>query len=517
MNRHFSPPNGDAVEVKFPLNAYGRIDHVELSRFGVHGTALIAFDLVDADWIDQTGHQDPRFSLTSDQGRAQAWSKYRAALATGAPVPNPFDKAPLYRLEVEVALGESWYSLPVLPSPNDPGFDDAVGRLETEWVRFDGIDRAGPFLERGAQLYPGLFAEPISVIAQGRRLPTGAEGKALSDIFSLENLPTLSTSDAELAVARCCADYLAVYDVGQGNANALLDRHLLPTLYYDHGAGVYRNRKSTPSKLLFCYTQNPTIVLSHWDADHWAGAYASTIGGKTPALQRDWMAPLQTVGPVHIAFAHDIATAGGNVFIYQPPKWTVGSSTAKTGQQIRFALGAGGDRNGTGIVMSIEAQLPSTSVGWLLTGDCDYRHFISHLSPSEPIAIVAPHHGADLHHLSVPPKPSPASPSYRRLVYSFGRDNQHGRGQQVQHGQHLQFVRHPTVGGVDPHKKAGWDHGTWNLSQPLPSVDDVRATCEHLPGQVRGGILVGWTMPLSSVPPLTPCGGVSCHIPITQT
>jgi hypothetical protein len=39
----------------------------------------------------------------------------------------------------------------------------------------------------------------------------------------------------------------AVYDVGHGNCNALLDSAGFPGLYFDFGGGVLANRKSFPS------------------------------------------------------------------------------------------------------------------------------------------------------------------------------------------------------------------------------------------------------------------------------
>lgn len=42
------------------------------------------------------------------------------------------------------------------------------------------------------------------------------------------------------------AEYLAVYDVGQGNANALLNEYLIPEMYFDLGAAVYGNQKQHP-------------------------------------------------------------------------------------------------------------------------------------------------------------------------------------------------------------------------------------------------------------------------------
>ena len=48
------------------------------------------------------------------------------------------------------------------------------------------------------------------------------------------------------------ADAAAVYDVGQGNANALLESSGMPVLYYDLGGGVLGNRHTFPSPSATC-------------------------------------------------------------------------------------------------------------------------------------------------------------------------------------------------------------------------------------------------------------------------
>jgi hypothetical protein len=283
-----------------------------------------------------------------------------------------------------------------------------------------------------------------------------------------------------------------VFDVGQGSACALLEASeqdtSIPRLYFDLGAGVYRNKDTTPIDLEFGFYGSPPVVLSHWDSDHWAGAYVANPDAKCPALELTWIAPLQTVGPTHIAFVNDVRNAGGEFLIYSHPNpQNVGVTSLRDGKVVRFMCGTGHGRNDTGLVMAIEKNDDEFPRSWILTGDCDYAHFMKKLTPLNPVVLVAPHHGANLSPNTPVALPDPQNP-YRRLIYSFGKDNKHGKT----------HVQHPTTNGVNAHDPKKWDHHAWMLHKPghpLLAQGDVRSTCEHSPGTDRGGILVGWVQP----------------------
>jgi len=484
------------------------VDHVEFNT-SRPTTALVAIDLVDADWLDAQAHQDDKFAVHDSVRRSAAWKAFKHRVNRNASHPSPFENAPIFRLEIELSQTASWFGLPPLPPPKSQSFDSDLARLETQWIELDGISEASDATVDGAGLlYPSLFSEPITVVAKGR-LPSAQQGKALSDIFSLSHLPDADTADLQRVFSKSSADLLAVYDVGQGNANALLSAGRQAMLYFDMGAGVYRNRLTTPPDLRFCLSAHPTIILSHWDADHWAGACATSIGGRYPALNESWIAPLQEVGPVHVAFAHDIVTNGGTLNIYSVPSGTIGSTSAASGQSVTFIKGTGPTRNGSGIVLSLDhSTLPKGPGRWLLTGDCDYGYFMPSLTPTPAIAIVVPHHGADLHSSHSVPTMTTAQ-NYRRIVYSFGKDNAHGSTS----------VQHPTVSGVTPHVNAGWNHGAWIPIMLKPGCSfpggDALATCEHTPGTNRGGALIGWDA--APIPFALPCKGTECSASLMQS
>jgi hypothetical protein len=507
MNAHFR--RQAEYDLSIPERGYARLDHLVLPG-GQSTQALLAFDLVDANWLAAEALVDPRFALDDLGALTKAWQKWAAQRTPGQRSDNPFERAPLYRLEVDLPARASWFGFPRLPDPrDDAAFRVALGVLEAQWFEF----KLSPSRFRRsatATLYPGLFSNPVKVYAAGT-MPTSQRGKALSGVFSLAHLPALSTTGFAHLISTAKADYLAAYDVGQGNANALVGPRAMgpgdvPWLYFDLGAGVYRNRHTTPPNLVFCFSENPPIVLSHWDADHWAGAYAATGGGGYPAHPRTWVAPLQHVGPLHVAFAHDVVSSGGTFYTYSVPAGTLCHSMLAGGQRVAFTLGTGSDRNGTGIVLAVEHPAHALSPrSWLLTGDCDYVHFMGSMAPLPPVGVVAPHHGASLSPSSPVPAPVPTG-AYRRLVYSFGAGNKHGATK----------VQHPTSSGVTIHDGAGWHHGAWALASPGNPTPgpDVLATCEHPPGAFRGGALVGWDAP----PAITgaPCGASSCTTTPTQ-
>ena len=504
MNAHFRRDGNEYPRPQLPLTAYARFDHVEVEASSTK--VLLAFDLVDARWLDNQGLSDPLFHPDSAVSQ-RAWAvwKQQGLWRTH----NPFESMPMYRLELEIPATRGFFGEPPFQSIQQAfSLRSAAGELERKWFELN-ISSVNQPAHEEASLYPGLFADPITVYVRGT-MPSSQRGEALSSTFSLDHLPSINTADLETELAGKSADLLAVYDVGQGNANALLSTLKyaapgVPTLYYDLGAGVYRNRRTTPTSLEFCFTENPTILLSHWDADHWAGAYATMVNSAYPALKRRWIAPLQNVGPVHIAFAHDVLTNGGAFFTYSAIA-EIGSVGLSRGRRARFTLGNGPDRNCTGIVLAIEEPDNSPPRSWLLTGDCDYLYFVSTLVPLPPVGMVVPHHGADLDPGTPVPKP-PDDIIYKRLVYSFGHDNRHGQTN----------VQHPTIKGMAVHNSADWDHQYWDPLNPgVPSPGgDVLATCEHTPGIFRGGALIGWdAQPAISN---TPCYGKKCNTPLTQS
>ncbi|MDH4567930.1 hypothetical protein E8E95_14700 [Pseudomonas sp. BN414] len=495
MNPHFNRNKEEQITRKVPRRGYGRVDELDLE------SSLISIDLVDADWLDSETKSNPYFNIDNPETYTETWLRWK--FGEEHPKPNPFQDMPTYRLEIEKeSHGEIFKFFEYTVENADEW--SAKARRANSWLEFY-ITELPDKDSHEAKIYSGLFTLPKKVHVRGK-LPTGSEGERLSGIFSLDNLREISSIDIRdlIESTYVAAEYLAIYDVGQGNANALLGDIGAPTLYYDLGAGVYRNQHTTPTELAFCFTFSPNIILSHWDADHWAGAFACKVNDEYPALTQTWIAPRQVVGPVHIAFAHEVLSNNGKFLICGADPLVVSAILADK-KSIKITHGVGRNRNNTGIVLAVESVLPSPR-SWILTGDCNYTCFLDRLNPYPPVAIVAPHHGATLSPAADAPAPHPDS-KYCRLVYSFGSNNSHGR----------RGTRHPTEQGIGVHKEAGWHHGSWDYTIPGESLPrgNVLATSIHSSLNVRlGGALVGWNA--EPDPHTTPCG-TSCRAPLNQT
>ncbi|WP_157040533.1 ComEC/Rec2 family competence protein [Polaromonas naphthalenivorans] len=484
MNRHFSRQNDSQPDV--PSRAYGRVDHLERDDKRPN-RVLLGIDLIDANWLDHQGVVDPSLDLSLPSEKLdRLWKVRIRSLGPGAA--NPFENAPLYRLELEIDAGDPLAQNLRVPHHQDPFSRQRVAAMERSWFTLELRPGANP--DNPALLYGGLFAPAAPVTVKGAMPSEQKIAKALDQMFTLRHLTQLTSKDFAREVGTPHADYLAVYDVGQGNANALAVNSygwLVPTLYFDLGAGVYRNAKTRPNDLRFCFSYNPVIVLSHWDADHWAGAYATLVNNTYPALKQKWIAPLQKVGPTHTAFAYDVKISGGTFQTYAGAGGSFGSVLLPGHRTLHYARGSGPDRNGSGLVLVVENNELPPPRSWLLTGDCDYADFVPILNPVNPIGMVAPHHGASLAPDS--PIPPPAALPYRRLAYSYGHENAHGNK--------CPPTRHPTQKGTTAHANAGWNHNAWSLNKPGTTTPggNVLATCEHAPGTSRGGAVIGWHSP----------------------
>jgi hypothetical protein len=245
-------------------------------------------------------------------------------------------------------------------------------------------------------------------------------------------------------------------------------------------------RQQRPRPSIFCTCDNPPIILSHWDTDHWAGAK------KQNALHaRTWIAPRQTISTSHVLHGNDILRAGGRMLVMghgAPPVMWRGSAQH---YDLRRCTGTG--RNGSGLALVVTDQKSNRS--WVLTGDAGY-HLLAQSKPTDISAMVAPHHGADMGTSSVPFARS--TDPYARLLYSFGPNNGHGP--------HKPPVRHPVAAAIISHTAASWVHGNWTPVAPAMSVagGDVLATATHTTTHLQGTGAT-WTGGNPSLPHLASC------------
>ncbi|SKB33022.1 hypothetical protein [Luteibacter sp. 22Crub2.1] len=459
---------------EIPKRIYARIEYIEQSSDDA-GMYVVGFDAVDA---DLPGFGRDFFELTTalertDQIRAYWRSSFdrESEEADGF-----FDRLPMFHLEATMPV--DWNS---------------VARWQTtnSWIELS-LDHKGSF---PVDVFGGLFEEAtVRRATEKRMLPD--RRRALNALFNMRFWPGSSGALIRKAMTRSChIDQLRVFDIGQGSANALCCECGYVMYYFDAGCGVYRNKNTNPPSIEFCICDKPVVILSHWDADHWAGALEDK-----DLLAMTWIAPRQKIGVRHVAFAKEILNAGGQILITSASgAWKVTSKSKQT-LILKRCTGPASDRNRSGLALTVEDK--SSGRGWLLTGDAPYDVIPGPLPPNLS-AVVVPHHGGNMGKQSVA-MVAPAVGTYGRLVYSFGPDNAHGST----------GARHPTSATVNLHASAGWIHTGWNQSTPgsPTSGSSVMSTATH-GGKHFGGIAIGWDAPPSAHGSCCRCNK---SMPITQ-
>jgi competence protein ComEC len=243
-------------------------------------------------------------------------------------------------------------------------------------------------------------------------------------------LPELSASSAISAalsnVPRAAS--VLVRDVGQASFSSLCDEKGCAILHYDVGFPISFNRHTFPRDFDINAAEKPPIILSHWDWDHFHGAFHLPH-----LLDCVWIVPDQRLGPGAARLARILA-AKGNLLV-RPKR----ARKRFVFGDLALSTGLANDLNDTGLSVLVNL-VNGRSV--LLTGDADYTH----LGYSKALVVdhlVATHHGARFDAL---PGLVPASKSKEgELVISCGTRN---------------VYRHPHPEALLKHKRAGWKKQT---------------------------------------------------------
>lgn len=515
--------NGHQEEQKLPARVYARLDDVHLPDAETGGgDAILRFDLVDADWLDsQAGNT--LFDLRHPRRIRSAWTDWFAdAERTDGNIEDPLAAAPLSIFETRIEFAPTTW-LHNLGIPGNTTLEDVdveiTAAFRERWYELQVVahgEQSRPSLL--GTLHRSFFDEGVPVRCFGT-LVSPRLAKALTTLSALAGCPRLKPSSLRKLTENVRAEYLAVYDVGQANANALLDTHFVhganqcrvsPTLYFDLGMPVPRESRTAPATVRFCFKRKPPVVLSHWHDDHLCGAALPVAAGSPTAFEMNWIVPEPQSSFKHKAFVTSILAAGGHVYMFPTsPAGRTFQIASPAGYTLTLVRGTANDPNNSGIVMEISRHQIGRSRGkyapmmaWLLPGDCDYKYFPSTFQPSNVVAVIAPHHGAKLKTNSSPVPPG--SNAYRRLIYSFGRANSYS---------------HPHQSFCDTHNSSGWNHVTTTPPGTVTCISghDVRTTNVNLPAiAAPGGVVVGWSAP-PAAPVASACQIFSpprCVIPI---
>ena len=367
----FSHPK-ERLPVEPPRGVYARLDTIDGDEQGV---AL--FDCLSTRWVDEVGPDSP-------------------ALADMSPEDERFPEADLSILSIDLEVLHR--RLPDI--------------AEGQWCQLIFDDSGGA--EDEADQFLTLFSDPtargiaelvrLSGIAEAdldRLAGWGdAEGASQTDLFEALNPPVQT-------------DAAAIYDVGQGAATALLSDGV-PQLYFDLGGSATGNWRSFPDHLdLFCFCAKPTIVLSHWDWDHWSSALRDRR-----ALQQTWVLPLQnggkSLGPVHAGFLALLKQYGQVLWWDNVPG---GLPVLWTAAWLQRASGARNNRNESGLFLVTGHGLLRYYT-LLLPGDASFKHLQLAVT-CEFDHVMVPHHGGKTD-LTALPRPRTKQ---GHAIYSYGVGN----------------------------------------------------------------------------------------------
>ncbi len=307
----------------------------------------------------------------------------------------------------------------------------------------------------------GQFESIEGVLSDIGRIPKNSrDWRSLTNFFSLNDIAAADPTELQCHLRNLhLVNQLNVLDVGQGNCVALGKDDWRPLYYFDLGCGCFSNASTLTTRPRLCWTADPSVILSHWDVDHW---WLASIDPK--ACERVWIAPRQTIGPLAWRFAARLNSSGTLLLLEQG----AANAIAIAGP---IHLCCGRSRNDSGIAMNLNL---GSSVNVLLPGDANPK-FISNLEQLKFHATIAPHHGGYIRNVIIPAPVGLDSV----VVYSYGRNNSYG---------------HPSKGTLDRFQKASWTtalHTTsGNIGISSSSIQNYGPPCHGLNCTLRPKILV---------------------------
>jgi hypothetical protein len=407
-------------EINDPLLSSGRNPFFGGPGAGDRGSGRVYAAIEVPDPGDEVGPADERGEPILLECVDTSW--FYAVHNSAATWVDLYRTAPLSVLEL------TSYPLPAFPDDARPG--DIV------WFEF-GYE----YVPRGqstGRVYTRLFSQgtPVRITFHEHRGidwpgdgPLGRRGWLTGELGGMSGL---AHGTQALDAARSCLDQLAnssgvaIYDVGQGSCQALLDKvHHIPLVYIDLGGGVLGNSRTFPKSFRgMCFSNQPPVVLSHWDWDHWSSAYRFP-----KALDLDWIAPAVPHKPIQQAFAADLYVRG-RLHLWQD-SWP--NQIAVPGMRLERCTGA--TTNDAGLAVTLNTGY-ARGRNCLLPGDASYR-FIPSVIASERFSMLCmSHHGGRLHS-----KHYPLARRNAAAINSSGAGNSYG---------------HPLFATLGKHIESGW-------------------------------------------------------------
>lgn len=378
----FEYPPGEMKEPPRPKAVFARADQFEALDAPEESSSLVLLDCIEADWLERI-----------DNGNL-----YLA---------DPDIDDPDHRISI-VSI-QRRYLMDADKSEEDL----------SQWYRLEFGEPNNSF---PAEQFHNLFQDPVDRSVIEVRPVTGTERSMLSKLAGWHNISGSEPEQIRAVLSRIgMIDTVAIYDVGQGAATALLI-HGVPSLYFDIGGSTIFNHRSFPAPLQsFCVSGHPLVVLSHWDWDHWSSALRDP-----QILSRDWILPIQKnagdLGAVHARFLAKLKENNANLYWWDYQMQPV--TFAQNCVTISRASGSETSRNESGLFLSVAGRRRNV----LLPGDASLPNVCPHCSNDHVTVphcanydhVMVPHHGGRTLKGYIP---GPRNITQSHLIYSYGVGN----------------------------------------------------------------------------------------------
>lgn len=248
-------------------------------------------------------------------------------------------------------------------------------------------------------------------------------GREIHSIFSLNDLSDANENEIDELFYKSTyhlkEHFLACYNVGQGNCNAICDVNGVPHLYFDLGGGYQGNSSTYPNSIKLCNCVKPNIILSHWDGDHWMSSRKLQFFECST-----WLVPRQKLTADALKTANAINKKGRLLI------WPIGLSEININfLKIIKCTGKSKNDSGLGVYYSIDEELTC-----LLPGDASYSS-IPGATTSQLNALVVTHHGGG------GSQRAPRASKNHIGVFSYGINNSY---------------RHPLIKSINDHRYKNW-------------------------------------------------------------
>jgi hypothetical protein len=222
---------------------------------------------------------------------------------------------------------------------------------------------------------------------------------------------------------------IRVFDVGQGDCIGLRDQDERIFCYIDYGGLCDHPDKGDPANTaarlpVGAADEAATIVLTHWDKDHFWSASKNAAAREVP-----WLVPRQHVSPRTAQFASRLphAVCWPESLQDRPETFYIGRNFEL---QIRKcapfdAQQPQQDRNLSGLAVTlVKRERDGPDQVMILPGDCPFDR-IPRLPRGRIVAVVAYHHGSATYWTPATAQVLVNGGRHLRWIYSFGI-NSHG-------------------------------------------------------------------------------------------